>query len=122
MKRAFFILVAASFGLGACMPAELVGENPAGKEIRISFYPGGTVLDDLMIIDGVNHFGKAQYQMDDPIADVGFRTNDGARVQAECISVRKDILDQDECARYEVYRSNFAPVPEGSTFDRPAIF
>lgn len=108
--------------LAGCMPAELIGTAPGGAEIRISFYPGGSVLDDLLIIDGVNHFGTAQFQMDDPVGDIGFRTLDGSRVQAECVSVRKDFMGQDECARYEVYRSTFAPVPNGSTFNRPEMF
>lgn len=108
--------------LAGCMPAELIGIKSDRSEVRIAFYPGGSVLDDLIIIDGVNHFGTAQYQMDDPVGDIGFRTNAGERVQAECVSVRQNFMNEDECARYEVYRSSFGPVPEGTTFNRPEMF
>ena len=123
MKPRYTLLMGACIiGLGGCMPAELIGIAPSGAEIRVAFYPGGNVLDDLLIIDNINHFGTAQYQMDDSLADIGFRMKEGARVQGECVSVRKDFLGQDECARYEVYRSNFDPIPVGTTFNRPNLF
>lgn len=108
--------------LSACMPAEIKGEKPNGDQVTLSFYPGGTSLDDLVIIDGKNHFGKAQYQMDDPIGDIGFRFNTGERVQAECVLVGKDIIGQDECKQYEVYRSNWAQIPSGTKFARPSLY
>jgi hypothetical protein len=122
MYKTTSALVIASALLAGCMPAELIGIAPDRSEIRIAFYPGGNVLDDLIIIDGVNHFGTAQYQMDDPVGDIGFRTTSSERVQAECVSVRQNFMGDDECARYEVYRSSFGPVPEGTTFNRPEMF
>lgn len=122
MRKTVPVLLLASALLAGCMPAELIGVKPDRSEVRIAFYPGGNILDDLMIIDGVNHFGTAQYQMDDPIGDIGFRTTSGERVQAECVSVRKNFMNEDECARYEVYRSSFGPVPEGTSFNRPEMF
>ena len=56
------------------------------------------------------------------LGDIGFRTNAGERVQAECVSVRQNFMNEDECARYEVYRSSFGPVLEGTTFNRPEMF
>jgi len=73
----------------------------------VTFYPGGDVLDDLIIIDGVNYFGKAQYQIGDPLSDMGFRFNSGKRVRAECLQTGKNILGEDECKLYEVFRSDF---------------
>lgn len=122
MRKMITALLLATPFLAGCMPAELIGIKPDRSEVRIAFYPGGSILDDLIIIDGVNHFGTAQYQMDDPIGDIGFRTTEGARVQAECVSVRQNFMNEEECARYEVYRSSFAPVPEGTTFNRPEMF
>ena len=122
MKKIFVAIGFSSLVLSACMPAEVIGQKPDGQEIRVMFYPGGTVLDDLIIIDGVNYFGSAQYQIDDPTGDVGFRLSSGERVQAECVSTRKDFIGNDECVRYEVYRSSFELIPMGSTFNAPSIF
>tara|TARA_R110002020_G_scaffold36894_33_gene111018 strand:- start:3336 stop:3650 length:315 start_codon:yes stop_codon:yes gene_type:complete len=104
------------------MPALIQGRTPTGDAITLSFYPGGQTLPDLVIFDGVNHFGKAMYQIDDPLGDIGFRFEDGTRVQAECTRVGKDILGDDECSEYTVYRSSFEAVPEGSIFNRPELF
>ena len=122
MKQALIAIGLGSIALSACMPAEVIGQKPDGQEVRVMFYPGGTVLDDLIIIDGVNYFGSAQYQIDDPVGDVGFRLSSGERVQAECVSTRKDFIGNDECVRYEVYRSSFDLIPMGSTFNAPSIF
>jgi hypothetical protein len=107
--------------LGACFPTEFKVETEQ-KTSNVMFYPGGDTLEDLLIIDGVNFFGKAQYQIDDPLADIGFRFNDGQRVRAECVQVGKDILGDDECKLYEVYRSDFDLIPEGVRVPRPQIF
>jgi hypothetical protein len=122
MKKALPLVFVSAFALAGCMPAEIIGQKPDGNEIRLMFYPGGSILDDLIIIDGVNYFGTAQYQMDDPIGDVGFRLKSGERAQAECVSVRKNFMGDDECARYEVYRSSFDLIPEDTTFSRPEMF
>ena len=34
-------------------------------------------------IDGKNYFGKAAYQMDDPMGDIGFTFNDGTKIRSE---------------------------------------
>lgn len=108
--------------VGGCFPADLSGRTPAGDELRFLFYPGGEALDDLVIFEESNYFGKAQYQIDDPLADVGFRLNTGERVQAECVVIGEDILGDDECRRYEVYRSSWDKIPEGTHFDSPDLF
>lgn len=104
-----------------CMPAEVEVKTPQGK-LKVMFYPGGSVLQDLIIIQGKNYFGTAQYQMDDALADIGFRFADGTRVQAECSSAGKDIIGQPECKIYTVYRSSFALIPAGSVVPKPALF
>ena len=98
------------------------GGRQTGALVTMQFYPGGNVLDDLVIFQGQNHFGAAQYQIDDLLGDIGFRFNSGARVQAECVLVGPDIIGQDECKRYEVYRSSWDRIPEGTVFERPQIF
>ncbi len=111
----------ALFGLSACMPTNFKIDN--GQDtLNVMFYPGGHTLDDLLIINGVNYFGKAQYQFDDPLGDIGFFFNDGKRVRAECAQVGKNIIGKDECNLYEVYRSNFELIPEGTRVPRPQKF
>lgn len=110
------------FLLSGCFPAEIVLEGAQTKAATIMFYPGGNKMDDLLIVDGANHFGKAQYQIDDPLGDIGFRFNSGERVQAECVKVGENIVGDPECKRYEVYRSNFKAIPVGSSADRPEAF
>ncbi|MDD7911535.1 hypothetical protein PUV47_16515 [Pseudovibrio exalbescens] len=104
------------------MPALIEGVSPNGKKLEFKYYPGGDKLDDLLIIEGKNYFGTAQYQMDDPLADIGFRFNKGIKVQAECIRTRRNFIDEIECVEYEVYRSSFDHVPEGSKFFMPELF
>ncbi len=115
------LALVAVLALGACLPTEFKVETE-GKTSTLRFYPGGDILDDLLIIDGVNYFGKAQYQIDDPLADIGFRFNNGQRVRAECAQVGKDILGDDACKLYEVYRSDFDLIPEGVRVPRPQMF
>ena len=105
-----------------CMAAAVDAKLPSGKTLRISFYPGGQTLDDLLIIGGLNYFGKAQYQIDDPLGDIGFRLKGGARVQAECISIGKNIVGDNECKIYKVYRSSFSLIPQGTIIPRPQLF
>lgn len=81
------------------------------------FYPGGSKLDDLVIMDGSNYFGHAIYQYDDRLGDVGFRFEDGRRVQAECTRSGKDFIGKDECQEYTVYRSSFDAIPLGTRID-----
>lgn len=120
VKSVFGILF---FGmtLSACMPSEVDIKTADGR-VNVKFYPGGEILDDLLIIEGVNYFGKAQYQFDDPLADIGFRFETGERVRAECVKVGEDILGEDECKLYEVFRSDFDLIPEGSTIPKPSLF
>ena len=120
MKK--YLALTFSLALAGCMPAAFQINKPNGDKLDISFYPGGNALDDLIIIDGVNYFGKAAYQFDDPMGDVGFRFKNGQRVRSECISVGKDIIGEDECKLYEVYRSDFDLIPEGSKIPRPQMF
>lgn len=122
MKHGIRLLLVASVLLVAgCMPALIKLKLPDGSTLEMSFYPGGQTLDDLLIINGKNYFGKAQFQMDDPEGDIGFRLNDGQRVQAECIEMGKDIIGQPECKHYQVYRSNFPLIPVGARAPRPAM-
>ena len=121
MKKIMLLVIL--FGiLNACMPVEIQVVKQDGKQLTIAFYPGGNSLDDLIIINWVNYFGKAMYQFDDPLGDIGFRFNDGKKVRSECISEGNDILGQVECKMYEVYRSNFDLIPEGTKVPRPQLF
>lgn len=102
-----------------CMSTPLTLTLPSGETKSIAFYTGGSSMEDLVIIDGTNYFGKAQYQMDDPLGDIGFRLTSGERVQAECTSIGKNSLGKDECKIYTVYRSSFPPIPVGTTAPKP---
>lgn len=115
-------IISASLLVGGCMPSEIHGTLPTGGTVTMQFYPGGSILADLVIFQEQNYFGTAQYQFDDPLGDIGFRFDSSERVQAECILVGPDIIGQDECKRYEVYRSSWDEVPEGTLFDRPNMF
>ena len=108
--------------LAGCFPSDINGRRPDGNNVKLLFYPGGNRLDDLVIFEGTNYFGKAQYQIDDPLGDIGFRLSSGERVQAECVLVGKDIIGNDECKRYVVYRSSWDVIPEGTIFDRPEMY
>lgn len=121
MKRLFSCGLTV-LALAGCFPAEIKLDNAMTKSPTVLFYPGGTAIDDLLIVDSVNYFGKAQYQIDDPMSDIGFRLKDGRRIQAECILEGKSIIDEPECKRYEVYRSSFEPIPVGTQADRPSLF
>jgi hypothetical protein len=108
--------------LGGCMPVAVELVKPDDSKLSVAFYPGGNTLEDLIIINGENYFGKAMYQFDDPVGDIGFKFNDGRKVRSECISEGKDIIGQTECKMYEVYRSNFDLIPEGTKVPRPQLF
>ena len=117
-----YLLIFLSLLLTACMPAAFQISKPDGNKLEVSYYSGGDILDDLLIINGENYFGTASYQFDDPMGDIGFRFNNGERFRSECISVGKDIIGEDVCKLYEVYRSNFDLIPEGSQIPRPQMF
>src|SRR6187200_213327 len=108
--------------LAGCFATEISADRPDATALKAKFYPGGSTLDDLIIIDGVNYFGTAQYQMDDPIGDIGFRFESGRRVIAECKEVGKDIIGNDECKQYEVYRSDFDLIPVGTIAAKPEMY
>ena len=120
--RVFLLAAAGVVALAGCFPTEITGTRQDGSRIALMFYPGGNRLKDLVIIEGRNHFGQGQYQMDDPLADVGFRFEDGTRVQAECTLQGQDIMGDPECQEYTVYRSDFPQIPEGTRFSRPEMF
>ena len=79
-KLSLALALSAVVFVSACMPSEVKGTKPDGSSITLQFYPGGSRLDDLVIIAGKNYFGKAQYQTDDPLGDIGFRLKSGERV------------------------------------------
>ncbi len=108
--------------LSGCFPAEIKGKTPSGEMIEVLFYTGGNNLDDLIIYNSVNYFGKAQYQLDDPMADVGFRIKTGERVQAECSVEGVDIIGAPECKEYKVYRSSVPFFPVDTIIYRPELF
>ena len=122
MRSVWTFAALALLALAGCFPTDLTGTKPDGGKITLMFYPGGSKLDDLVILAGQNHFGKGQYQIDDPLADVGFRLQNGTRIQAECTLTGKDMMGDPECKEYTVYRSTFAPIPEGTRFPRPEMF
>lgn len=123
MKRPIKIAVATSALLltQACISTSLGLTNADGKNVFVMYYPGGEVLPDLLVIDGVNHYGKAQYQIDDPLADIGFRFEIGKRVRAECVEAGKDILGLEQCRRYKVFWSDFEKFPVGTIIPNPAL-
>ena len=104
------------------MPAAIQVHKPDGSTLDVAFYPGGNTLDDLVIISGQNYFGKAAYQFDDPLGDIGFTFATGEKVRSECTSIGKDLIGQEVCKLYEVYRSNFELIPEGTTVPRPQLY
>lgn len=120
MKKLLSCLIPVCFVVSGCVPSEINALKPNGEKVTAMFYPGGNSLDDLLIINGKNHFGKAQYQIDDPLADVGFRFQTGERFQAECAKRGKDIIGQPECKLYVVFRSNFPLLPEKTQIQRPS--
>lgn len=117
-----FIPLAAFVTLTGCFSSEIMIELPDNSMKQILFYSGSDNIPDLLIVDGQNYFGKAQYQIDDPMGDIGFRLQTGERVQAECIKLGKNFIDEDECKLYEVYRSSFAPIPVGTRTEPPSLF
>ncbi len=108
--------------LTACIPSEIRGKTEDDEIIVMQFYSGGSALDDLVIHKGINYFGKSQYQIGDPLGDIGFRFNNGKRVQAGCILVGTDFLGLEECKRYKIYHSSWEKVPAGAIFDRPKTY
>lgn len=106
-------LLALCVFLSGCRPGELLVVKPNGERLKVLFYSGSSI-DDLLIIDGRNYFGKAEYQIDNPTGDIGFKLKTGERVQAECSTEGQDILKQPVCKAYTVYRSTFQIVPAGS--------
>ena len=108
--------------LVGCMPAEIKGRKPDGSVIEIKYYPGGSVLDDVIILNNATYFGKANYQIDDELADIGFRFLDGKRVRAECITTTKDIIGNTVCKEYKVFKSSFKLIPEGTVILSPSVF
>jgi hypothetical protein len=120
MKKLFKLAILLS--LAGCMPSDIEVNKPDGSVLNIKFYPGGNSLDDLIIIDGKNYFGKAAYQFDDPMGDIGFTFLGGKKIRSECISKGKDLIGQEVCKLYEVYRSNFELIPEGTKVPRPQLY
>ena len=120
--KVLILTIITMIALSSCMPAKMQAHKPSGAMFDLSYYPGGSTLDDLIIIEGVNYFGKAAYQIDDPMGDIGFTFSDGKKIRSECISKGKDMIGQDVCKLYEVYRSNFDLIPEGTKVPRPQFF
>ncbi len=118
MKK--LLLVAVCVLLSGCLPSEVYVQKPNGERLKVLFYSGGSKIDDLLIIDGRNYFGKAEYQINNPTGDVGFKLKTGERVQAECSTVGKNIINEQECKAYVIYRSTFNLLPVGSNFYKPS--
>lgn len=78
-------------------------------------------MPDLLIINGESYYGKAQYQWDEPLADIGFRFVDDRRIRAECLRSAKDVLGMEKCALYEVFRSDFEFIPAGIQVPNPTL-
>lgn len=115
-----FLIIFCIF-LSGCLPAEINIKTPKGERLNVLFYPGGEALDDLIIFSGKNYFGKAEFQIGNPLGDIGFKLKTGERVQAECTLTGKDIIGQPQCKEYKVYRSTFALFPTGSIILKPNI-
>ncbi len=119
-KLTISLAISAAPILSGCVPSEVVGQKPNGESVVALFYPGGAALDDLLIIDGKNYFGKAQYQIDDPVGDVGFRLKSGEKFQAECTQQGPNIIGQPECKKYTIFRSTFPLLPVNTVFSKPS--
>nr|WP_321458206.1 hypothetical protein [uncultured Cohaesibacter sp.] len=103
----------------ACVPAKIQGEKLDGTKISVLYYPGGPKLDDLVILDGQNYFGKVSELKNDPANDIQFKLVDGKTFIAECTAVQ---LNKDKtaiCMEYDVYRTDDEAIPEGTVFYRP---
>lgn len=120
MKKYLSACPIAIFLLTGCIPSEIISQKPSGEKVVAQFYPGGNALDDLLIIGGKNYFGKAQYQPNDPMGDIGFKFKTGERFQAECTQQGKNIIGQLECKKYTIYRSTFPILSEKTSITRPS--
>lgn len=117
-KFLFALLICVIFNTG-CIPTEVIAIKTNGQKVVSMFYPGGSYLDDLLIIEGKNYFGKAQYSINDPLGDIGFRFKSGERFTAECSLTGKDIIGQLVCKKYVIVRSTFIYLPEKTDLLRP---
>lgn len=109
--------------LAGCQAQTIKFDKPGGETVEVLTYPGGSYADDLMIVNGVNYFGKIGFDMNDALTDLSWRGNNGTKVQAECVETGKaDYTDEIECVMYEVYRSTFDLIPSGTTFRAPKRF
>ncbi|WP_319530956.1 hypothetical protein [uncultured Cohaesibacter sp.] len=106
--------------MGACVPTAIKGQKPDHTPISLLFYPGGVSLDDLVIIDGVNYFGKIETIPNEPLDDLKFTLKSGAIFIAECTAIGTNKADQQQCEEYDVYRSDDEDLlPERTVFYRP---
>lgn len=119
MKKIILAAMAA-LSLSACKAFQIEGTRPDGSKESVSYYDGGTDLKDLLIIRQKNYFGKASYDDSDPMTDIAFRFEGGQKLQAECTRTRES-YGRTKCAIYQVYRSSFGLVPEGTTFPAPEM-
>ena len=123
MLRTILILSSLAL-LTACKSQNIEISKPDGTKQVITYYKGSDEVPDLLIIDGVNHFGKVSYDDDDPLTELAWRGEDGTKANAECVKqgAQKNLKDKIECKLYEVYRSTSDLIPAGSTFDPPSKF
>ena len=60
--RLKLILLTTTLFLSACFPTSFEAVKPNGDKFEVLFYPGGEVIDDLLIIEEQNYFGTAPLQ------------------------------------------------------------
>nr|WP_319516002.1 hypothetical protein [uncultured Cohaesibacter sp.] len=117
-----FLFVLPLVLLTACVPAKINGQKPDGTKLKILFYPGGPKLDDLVIFEGKNYFGKVSELDNDPANDISFVLNGGKTFIAECTAVQADKSNSPKCMEYEIYRSDDDAIPERTVFYRPRLY
>lgn len=117
------LLVSSVFiAVSACKSQNVEIMKPNGEKQIVTFYKGSDEVPDLLIINKINHFGKVGYDDSDPLTDLTWRGEDGAKANAECVEQGPQKYDKTkvECKLYEVYRSTADVIPAGSKFLPPS--
>ena len=121
MKK-LLLALSAMFMVAGCQTDNIDIKLPSGETLKATFYDGSSSnnVPDLLIVNGINHFGTLSYDQQNKLGDISFAFNTGEKIRAECIdSYLPKYSDDKKCAKYEIYRSSFTPIPAGSTFDNP---
>ncbi|WP_172891509.1 hypothetical protein [Cohaesibacter sp. ES.047] len=97
-----------------------MGQKPDKTPVKLLFYPGGVRLDDLVVFEGKSYFGTVETIENEPLDDLKFTTKSGKIFIAECTAISATKAGQQQCAEYEIYRSDDETViPERTVLYRP---